>query len=274
MITQQQKAEIRLVCPECRHENEAERIYCHECGARLERSALAKAKPKDEDPRETHRRLKQMFDPQGAKLRQRFFLISKAVLGALAVAAVVQMLRPPDVPPVPAQSASAISPSINLDLENAVMERQTNALQYSEEQVNAFLAQVLKSKQASLAKYTLKFDRLVVTLDEGLCRVTAQRSLYGFPLYTTAIYNVALQDGKLVMQNRGGRIGRMPIHPEAMRYGDILFADVRKALERERKTLVKLGAIELHKKQVVFLPKQAQAQAPAPAAQAPAPGAN
>src|SRR6516225_2034765 len=32
---------IQLTCPDCQRENEAERIYCHDCGARLDRSALA-----------------------------------------------------------------------------------------------------------------------------------------------------------------------------------------------------------------------------------------
>ena len=32
----------KLVCPDCRHENEPERIYCHNCGARLDRSGAYK----------------------------------------------------------------------------------------------------------------------------------------------------------------------------------------------------------------------------------------
>ena len=50
-------AEVKLVCPECRRENEAERIYCHECGARLDRSKMAKIKSKEEDPKDAQRRL-------------------------------------------------------------------------------------------------------------------------------------------------------------------------------------------------------------------------
>ena len=42
---------IKLVCPECQRQNEPERIYCHDCGARLDRSALAKVAPKVEDPK-------------------------------------------------------------------------------------------------------------------------------------------------------------------------------------------------------------------------------
>jgi len=61
---------IKLICPECRRENEAERIYCHDCGARLDRTALAKEPPKGEDVKETQRRLKNLLDPSRAKMRQ------------------------------------------------------------------------------------------------------------------------------------------------------------------------------------------------------------
>jgi hypothetical protein len=52
----------KLVCAECRHENEAERIYCHNCGERLDRSAVS-AQKKAQDPQEVHRRLQKMLGP-------------------------------------------------------------------------------------------------------------------------------------------------------------------------------------------------------------------
>ena len=112
---------IKLICPECRRENEPERIYCHDCGARLDRSALAKVAPKGEDPKETHRRLRSMLDPKRAKMRQMFFKVSKLILGSCALAALIQMLLPPDVPP---RVKSAEFPTqINLEMENATMNR-------------------------------------------------------------------------------------------------------------------------------------------------------
>src|SRR3954454_16128483 len=92
---------IKLICPECRRENEPERIYCHDCGARLDRTALAKAAPKGEDVKETQKRLRTMLDPRRAKMRLLFFQTSKMILGALATAAIIQMILPPDVPARP-----------------------------------------------------------------------------------------------------------------------------------------------------------------------------
>src|SRR2546423_9076887 len=119
---------ITLICPECRRENEPERIYCHDCGARLDRTALAKIAPKGEDAKETQRRLKSMLDPQRAKMRHLFFKTSKVILGALATAAIVQMLLPPDLPA--RAKAGDFPPQINLDLENAALNHSTTPLQY------------------------------------------------------------------------------------------------------------------------------------------------
>ena len=243
---------IKLICPECRRENEAERIYCHDCGARLDRTALAKSAPKGEDAKETQRRLRTMLDPQRAKMRHLFFKTSKVILGAFALAAVIQMILPPDVPPRP--KTGEFPPQINLDLENAALNHSTAPLQYTEAQVNAYLGSALKNKQAALSKL-LGFERAIVKFDETICSVTAERSLFGFSVFTTTSSKVTLQNGTLTAANIGGRIGRLPIHPLLMKYADPLFADLWGALDRERKTVAKMSAIEFHPQAVVLTPK-------------------
>lgn len=243
---------IKLICPECRRENEAERIYCHDCGARLDRSALAKEVPKGEDAKDTQRRLKNLLDPQRAKMRLLFFKVSKVILGALLMAAIVQMLLPPDVPA--RAKTGDFPPQINLDLENAATSHGAPPLQYTEAQVNAYLGSALKSKQAALSKL-LQFERAVVTFDETVCRITAERSLFGFSFFTTTSTKVTLQDGKLIASNNGGSIGRLPIHPLLMKYADPLFGDLWAALDRERKSVAKMNSIEFHPQAVVLTPK-------------------
>src|SRR4051794_18571983 len=125
---------LKLVCPECRRENEAERIYCHDCGARLDRSAIAKQKAQTEDPKATQRRLHAMFDARRVILRQRFFFGAKVTLGALTVAAIVQMARPPELPAVKS-NAGTLSATINMDLDNAAMDPRVGPVQNSEEQL-------------------------------------------------------------------------------------------------------------------------------------------
>ena len=212
---------IKLVCPECRRENEPERIYCHDCGARLDRSALAKVVPKGEEPEDTQRRLRSMLDPQRVKIRMMFFKVSKLILGALAMAAVIVMVLPPLDVPARVKSVD-FPPQISLDLENATTSRGAAPLRYTETQVNAYLVNALKSKQAALSKL-LTFERALVNFDDGVCRVTAERSLFGYSLFTATSSKVAIENGKVVASNIGGSIGRMPIHPIVMKYGDIIF---------------------------------------------------
>jgi hypothetical protein len=240
-----------VVCAECRHENEPERVYCHGCGARLDRSAVKVSK---DDIKDAQRRVKKLFDPHRARLRVLFFKISKLTLGACAVAGLVQMLLPPDVPA--AAKSDILASQIRLDLENATSRHQTTQLQYSEDQVNVFLIYALKTKQKALDEPLLDFKRALVGFREGACAITVERSLFGYSLYTTATYAPTLTAGKIVVASRGGSIGRLPIHPQIAQFMDILFADLWSALDREVKLVAKMGSIEFHDKSVVLTPAQ------------------
>lgn len=243
---------IKLVCPECRRENEPARIYCHDCGARLDRSPLAKVEPKQEDSGAAHKRLRSMFDPQRDRFRRVFLTVSKMILGACATAALIQMLLPPDVPP--RSKSLSLPPQINLDLENASMGRSAAPLSYTEAQVNAYLGNSLRSKHASLSKY-LEFERALVGFDENTVRLTVERSLFGFSLYTGTAHEVSVQNGTISTVCKAGSIGRLAIHPKIMQFAGILFSDVGSALASERKTLAKMAAIELHPQTVMIAPK-------------------
>jgi len=214
---------------------------------------MAKVAPKVEDTKETQRRLRTMLNPQRKRLRILFFKVSKVILGAFAVAAVVQMLRAPAIPP-PAKMGD-FPPQIGLDLENATMKHGAAPLQYTDAQVNAYLGSALKSKQAALSKL-LQFERGFVKFDENVCGVTAERSLFGFSIFTTTTSSVSLENGTLNASNKGGSIGRLPVHPLLMKYAEpLLFGDLWTALDRERKSVAKMSAIEFHPQTVVLTPK-------------------
>lgn len=244
---------INLLCPECRRENEPERIYCHDCGARLDRSALAKIKNKEEDPKETQRRLRNMLTGRKAKLRHQFFQGSQLLLSSLALATLVQAVRAPDLPKRP-DAASLLPSQINLDLENAAMDPRMGPLHYTEEQINNYLAYTLKVKRAALSKY-LQFEGAVVSFEEGFCRLTVERSLFGWPLFTSIVLTAQAENGSVAATPRGGGIGRLPVDPALMKHAGFLFADVKKALERERKLVSKLGGVTFQPKLVIFRPK-------------------
>jgi hypothetical protein len=231
---------MKVVCGECRHENEAERIYCHNCGERLDRSGVA-SQQKAPDPNEAHRRLQKMLGPPN-RARQNFFAVSKLALAAAAVAALVEIALPPELP-APTKS---VSPQIDLDLENAASYQKAGPLEYSQDQINAYLAYRLTSKKKALNNPLLTFVRATASFREGACTIGVERSLFGYSLFSRASYRVDAGAGKITATNDGGWVGRLPVHPVIMQFGDIIFVDLWSALERERKLLGKMGAVSFH----------------------------
>ena len=230
----------KLACAECRHENEAERIYCHNCGERLDRSFVA-AQKKAQDPQEALRHLQKMLAPPN-RVRQNFFATSKLALAAAVAAALVEIAMPPDLP-----APTKIPPSqIDLDLENAASYQRTGPLEYSQDKINAYLAYRLTGKKKALNKPLLTFVRATASFREGACTISMERSLFGYSIFSCASYRVDAGAGKIAATNNGGWIGRLPVHPAIMQFGDIIFADLWSALERERKLLGKMAAVNFH----------------------------
>ncbi len=246
---------IQLTCPECRRDNEAERIYCHDCGARLDRSALAgRTTGKKETSEELHKRMREMFSQRGVRTRLLFFKIAKVTLLAGATAAAVVILIPPDVPPV--VKSEAFPPQINLSLETLTESRQPQSMQFSEEGLNAYLAGALKRKKEKLNHPLIDFERAIVAFTEGNCRVTIERSIFGYSIFTSGDYAVQIAGGKVTASPRSGAIGRMPINPNVMPYAGFLFSDAVAAMDREHKLLNKVGSIQLHDKEIVVTSAQ------------------
>jgi len=238
----------KLVCAECRHENEAERIYCHNCGERLDRSAVV-AQKKQHDPQEAHRRLQKMLGPPN-KARQNFFAVSRLALAAAVVAALVEIALPPELP-APTKTAPT---QVDLDLESAASYQKAGPLEYSQDQINAYLAYRLTSKKKALNKPLLDFVRATASFREGACTIAMERSLFGYSLFSQTSYRVDTGAGKISATIVGGWIGRLPVHPAIMRFGDIIFADLWSALDRERKLVGKMAAVNFHDASVTITP--------------------
>ena len=229
----------KLICAECRHENEAERIYCHNCGERLDRSAAA-AQQKVEDPSEAHRRLQKMM--QGpSRTRHNFFAGCKLVLAAAATAGLVQMVLPPDFP-----AAVKVSAPVQLDIELENATRKPLELNLSQQDVNAYLTYRLAGKKKTLSKPFLDFERAAVVLKEGAFVIGWERSFFGYSIYSQSSFRMDSNGGKMSAVNIGGWIGRLPIHPALMKYADVISSDIWSALDRERRLLLKMGSVTIH----------------------------
>jgi hypothetical protein len=245
-------APAKLRCPECRRENEPERIYCHDCGARLDHSALAsQGASSAETPEQLHKRVSYMFSPRRGRTKAILVKWVKLLLGAALAALVLVILLPPPLPPVQKSEAEGLPPQISLDLENMTTFHRPSMLRYSEDDANAYLAYVLRKKE-SLNHPLLDFERAVLQFHPGVCDFTIARSIFGYSIYTGGTFVVKLQSGKVSASPLSGAIGRLPVHPTLMHYADFLFGDVIAALERERKLVERAGAIEMREREIVF----------------------
>lgn len=241
-----------LICPECQHENEPERIYCHSCGARLDRSKLAPTPAAVEDPHATTREhLKKMLRGGQGQGRRLALKLAKVALGACGAAALIVMALPPDLPPAPKNYTFA--PMINMDLVSANSSHQGASLVYNEEQVNSYIASSLRRKDSPAHQGYFPLQRVQVRFEEGVCGVNSERQLLGYPIYSGGSYRVQLDQGKIKSSSTSGYIGRMQIHPAIMKYADILLQKVWDSLARDRASVAKLARIEFHPQSVTLV---------------------
>ena len=193
----------KLICPECRYENEAERVYCHGCGARLSKPAAEAAKNEEAQTIETRERLRRLMDNRGVKARQWATNIAKLLLGSCIAAALIQMFLPPDLPAATGKDL-VLGPQIGLELENALFQHRGAQLTYREDQVNSYLGTVFKRKKVSLLdKPMLDFEHGIAQFGEGTFRMTLERSFFGLSIYTSGLYRASTQDGKIRGRERG-----------------------------------------------------------------------
>ncbi len=245
----------KLICPDCQHENETERIYCHNCGARLDRTGLAKERV-EEGPAEerTRQHLKKMLSPNRGKAKQIAVQFVKVLLGALVLAAVIVMLLPPDLPPAP--KSYSFAPMINMDMVSALSSGQAATLVYNEEQVNSYLAATLRRKDSPSQQGYLPLKRVFVQFQEGQCTVHVERRLMKLSIFSGSSYRVAIANGKITGDSTGGYIGRMPIHHSVMKYAGFLFGKAWESLARERNSVARLAGVEFHPQTVTLIVKR------------------
>ena len=243
-----------LLCKQCNYENEAERIYCHNCGAKLDRSVLPVDKKKQQEtPEKARRRVKKMTTPDHGFFAAWPKKLISCVLWAAVFAGAIQASRPPDgIPPMPAKGALNDAPPIAMKLEEAVSLRAAQQIVISEPLINGYLLNTVKSHGGGTFEDYVKFDRAFVNLTEGNCHITSQQSAFGYPFYAGSAYRLAIENNHLAATSLGGNLGRLPVHPLIMQYADLLFQRLWDALKRERKLLDGMQSIRVERGQITL----------------------
>lgn len=249
-------ATTTLLCKQCNFENEPERVYCHNCGAKLDRSLLPPEATRREDPVVVQERVRKLIKPRGVSPWQRIKnLVTSLAIGA-ALAAIIVMAKAPDGVPDLSPQAVMDAPTITDDMEAAQQMPGAHALRYTDDQVNAFLQSSIKGKDSNA---TVKFERAYVHFEEGLCRITTQESIFGLSLYATTERSASIQNGAIVSQSAGGSFGRLAISGKIMPYLENAFSPLSKVLEHDRKIISQMQSITFHKGSVEMITKAAPA---------------
>src|SRR6266568_2439636 len=88
----------QLTCGACGFANEPERVYCHNCGAKLDRSLLpvVEEDKKEESADAARKRIKRMTNPAGYSFGQLLKSLIFVLFWAVLAAAIILIARQPD----------------------------------------------------------------------------------------------------------------------------------------------------------------------------------
>lgn len=244
-----------LKCAHCGYENEPERVYCHNCGEKLDRSLLpAVEEEKTESVEKTRKRIRKMTNPTaGGSLRGEIKTLFNVLIYAVIAAALILIARRPDgVPPPVTEFGSRLIAS---EMQDLVESPQPQQLSFTQEEINLHFKQSLKSKAGAIPG--IRFERAYVNLHPGKVFIGTEQSLWSFPIFSGIAYRLEVKDGKFVPTVVGGSFGRLAVAPIAMQYLDWAFNNLWAALKRERGQMDKLGAIQIEEGRVTLTSKGA-----------------
>lgn len=244
-----------LTCAQCGFVNEAERVYCHNCGTKLDRSLLPKESPrKAESLDATRRRVRQMTNPGGGIMPHLKTAVNILIYAAIVAALLLIALPPETVPPKVELSERLVSS----DMLEAMESPQSRRLVFTENDINAHF-RGLKSKTGGWIP-GLQFERSFVEFYPGTVRISAVQTLWKYPLFTSIDYRVAVEEGKFVAEQKGGRYGRLAIHPTLMTYASAAFDKLWSALKREHDQMKRMQSVTVEKGRVILVTKPAAAR--------------
>jgi hypothetical protein len=243
-----------LPCKECGYVNEPERVYCHNCGAKLDRSVLPKEEQlRREAPDRARKRIMRMANPGGNLWKSiAINFVKSIVYGAVAAGIIVALRPPPDVPPEkPAMSDRLLGS----ELSETMLSRSPRTIRFTQNDINYYLGSGGRLKNDSSIP-GVEFKRAFVNLVPGASRITIEKSIFGYPIYFGTLMRVEANAGVFVAVNVGGNVGRLPLHPSIMKFlGPVLFNPLKDGLKGELDQVRKAQALRVDKGSVTMMSK-------------------
>lgn len=233
------------VC-QCGFENDSTRVFCHNCGTRLGAESATSAAtsgtapaapvqsgaapgagklyipptqadvpPPAKTPGRPPRKISGQKSPASSgKLLNAIF--STLVLGAI-LAAIIQMFRAPDgIPPRQTPNEAQATDLFQM-AESFSSSPYPRALPVTTEQVNNFLSvRIVSDDTADQPAYRPRFSRAFVVPGSGQFKFFVEEKLANWPIYLYLIQVPTVQGTTVMVENVGGGVGRLPIHPKLL----------------------------------------------------------
>ena len=246
-----QKTTATLVCASCSHANEPERVYCHNCGEKLDRSIL----PQSEDvtkPGADIRRVKKMMNPSTFSVAVEMRTLAKVLTFSAILSAVVLYWLPPDV--VPLIEKDVIEQrNLGDDWGRMMAAKQALVVPFSETDVNHFLQKTLKASDSMVPG--VKFERAFVGFIPGAYTLTVQRDAWGLAMYSSVTYRPVVKDGGVSAEVIAAHYGRLGIPPALSAIVDFAVGGVVKTFEKEMKQVGRLADVKVVQSNITLTTK-------------------
>lgn len=232
------KETITLGCTQCGHANEPERVYCHNCGVKLDRSLLPTIEVHAESMEEMRKRLKRMTSPHANLLVVELKNALSVLVGSVVLAACIVMSRTPDG--VPSTENLIADRQVDSTMIEAFALNKRVRVPFSQDEVNSFLRNKLRNK---VKDGLFTFSRVYVIFEKDVIHVGLEQKFFEQPFHVTMDVAVSLQKGKLRHKILGGKMGKLAVHPEIMKGLAILYNPIWPPLKRDKEQLERMNSI-------------------------------
>lgn len=214
-----------LRCNQCGHDNDPTRVFCQNCGMRLERPEGGEAEMASSTPvmgRSTQKPKKKfsLGIPEGgvawAAMRILRTVLSTAILAAL-LALFIQLGRKPDNIPEPQKPSQEQATQLFQSIKAFGETVYPRALDVYETQANNYLASRIVSADDGGSSVRAKFERAFVVIGEGEMKFFVEQKFLGWPVYmhlnyvTGSVVDESIARNSTTIKVTGGGIGRISV---------------------------------------------------------------
>lgn len=231
-----------LPCEQCNYINEPERVYCHNCGAKLDRSLLPKAteKQKTDDPDKARKRIAKITNPKSGGVWREIKTLFKVAFFSALVAAIYLIVMKPDGVPEPKRDPTMRL--VSSDMMEALGSPTPRPVSFSDDDINQYLKQTIKVQDTVVPG--IQLVHAYVQCTPGVLHITSEQSAFGYPIFFRIDYHLEVdKTGKFVATIVGGAFGRLSIDPQVMIYAGDAFGTLWTSLGRERKQMDKMLSV-------------------------------